>query len=195
MSTPARKKSQEQVNKKIDKIIHRITHSPKKQQNNDENPISITPTNHTGLTQDITLITPSHQSTPVDPITKAMTTTQNTARTSTNDYQLVKTNAPTTTICENKNSNQLVHTTWTADTNPDTRSQNDHPKQKQIEKTIKHTKHHNIEAQPDIPEERENAFEPIDLIHMEEDNGESLTSSSISSLNTEDIAALDKLFD
>ena len=29
MSTPARKKSQEQVNKKIDKIIHRITHSPK----------------------------------------------------------------------------------------------------------------------------------------------------------------------
>ena len=191
MSTPARKKSQEQVNKKIDKIIHRITHSPQKQQNNDENPISITPTNHTGLSQDITPITPSHQSTPVDPITKAMTTTQNIARTSTNDYQLVKTNAPTTTICENKNSNQLVHTTCSADTNDDTRSQNDHPKQKQIEKTIKH----NIEAQQDIPEERENINEPIDLIHMEEDNGESLTSSSVSSLNTDDIAALDKLFD
>ena len=191
MSTPARKKSQEQVNKKIEKIIHRITHSPKKQQNKDENPISIIPTSHTGLSQDITPITPSHQSTPVDTITKARTTTQNTARTSTNDFQLVKTNAPTTTICENKNDNQLVHITCSADTNDDTRSQNNHPKQKQIKKIIKH----NIEEQQHIPEERENINEPIDLIHMEEDNGESLTSSSISSLNTEDIAALDKLFD
>ena len=191
MSTPARKKSQEQVNKKIEKIIHRITHSPKKQQNNDENPISIISTSHTGLSQDITPITPSHKSTPVGTITKAMTTTQNTAKNSTNDYQLVKTNAPTTTICENKNDNQLLHTTCSADTNDDTRSQNNHPKQKQIKKTIKH----NIEEQQDIPEERENINEPIDLIHMEEDNGESLTSSSISSLNTEDIAALDKLFD
>ena len=69
MSTPARKKSQEQVNKKIDKIIHRITHSPKKQQNNDAQIISITPANQTRLSQDIISITPAHQSTPVDPIT------------------------------------------------------------------------------------------------------------------------------
>ena len=195
MSTPARKKSQEQLNKKIDKIIHRITHSPKKQQNNDEKIISITPANHTRLIQDIISITPAHQSTPVDPITKTMTSTQDTARISTNDYQLVKPNAPTTTNCENENSNQLVHTIWTTDTNSDTTTHDNYPRQKQIKETIEHTKHHNIEAQPDIPEEREKADEPIDLIHMEEDNGESLTTNSISSLNTEDIAALDKLFD
>ena len=195
MSTPGRKKSQEQVNKKIDKIIHRITHSPKKQQNNDEKIISITPANHTRLSQDIISINPAHQSTPVDPITKTMTTTQDYATTSTNDYQLVKHNAPTNNNCENENSNQLVHTVWTTDTNSDTTSQDNYPAQTQNKETIKHTKHHNIEAQPDIPEEREKADEPIDLIHMEEDNGESLTTSSISSLNTEDFAALDKLFD
>ena len=60
MTTPAKKKSQEQVNKKIDKITHRITHSPKKQQNSDEQIISITPANHTRLSKDITTITPSH---------------------------------------------------------------------------------------------------------------------------------------
>ena len=124
-----------------------------------------------------------------------MTTTQDTATTSTNDYQLVKPNAPTNTNCENENSNQLVHTISTTDTNSDTTSQDNYPAQTQNKETIKHTKHHDIEAQPDIPEEREKAEEPIDLIHMEEDNGESLTTSSISSLNTEDFAALDKLFD
>ena len=131
----------------------------------------------------------------MDPITKTMTSTQDTARISTNDYQLVKPNAPTTTNCDNENSNQLVHTIWTTDTNSDTTSQDNYPRQTQNKETIKHTKHHNIEAQPDIPEEREKADEPIDLIHIEEDNGESLTTNSISSLNTEDIADLDKLFD
>ena len=195
MSTPARKKSQEQVNKKIDKIIHRITHSPKKQQNNDAQIISITPANHTSPSQDIISITPAYQSTPVDPQTKTMTTTQDTVTTRTKNYQLVKPNASTNTNCENENNNQLVHTNWTTDTNSDTTFQDNYPAQTQNKETIKHTKHHNIEAQPDIPEEREKADEPIDLIHMEEDNGESLTTSSISSLNTEDIAALDKLFD
>ena len=131
MSTPARKKSQEQVNKKIDKIIHRITHSPKKQQNNDAQIISITPANHTSLSQDIISITPAHQLTPVDPITKTMTTTQDTATTSTKDYQLVKPNAPTSTNCENENNNQLVHTIWTTDTNSDTTSQDKYPAQTQ----------------------------------------------------------------
>ena len=195
MSTPARKKSQEQVNKKIDKIIHRISHSPKKQQNNDAQIISITPANHTSLSEDIISITPAHQSTPVDPQTKTITKTQDTVRTSTKNYQLVKPNASTNTNCENENNNQLVPTIWTTDTNSDTTSQDNYTAQTQNKETIKHTKHHNIEAQTDIPEEREKADEPIDLIHMEEGNGESLTTSSISSLNTEDIAALDKLFD
>ena len=195
MSTPARKKSQEQVNKKIDKIIHRITYSPKKQQNNDAQIISITPADHTSPSQDIISITPAHQSTQVDPQAKTMTTTQDTVTTSTNNYQLVKPNAPTNTYCENENNNQLVHTIWITDTKSDTTFLDNYPAQTQNKETIKHTKHHNIEAQPDIPEEREKADEPIDLIHMEEDNGESLTTSSISSLKTEDIAALDKLFD
>ena len=195
MSTQARKKSQEQVNKKIDKIIHRITHSPKKQQNNDAQIISITQL--TTRAQAKTSY-PLHQHIsrpPVDPQTKTMTTTQDTVTTSTKNYQLVKPNTSTNTNCENENNNQLLHTIWTTDTNSDTTSQDNYPAQTQNKETIKHTKHHNIEAQPDIPEEREKAEEPIDLIHMEEDNGESLTTSSISSLNIEDIAALDKLFD
>ena len=46
-----------------------------------------------------------------------------------------------------------------------------------------------------MPEERDNIDEPVEIVHMEEDNCDSATTSSISSLNTEDIAALDKLFD
>ena len=52
-----------------------------------------------------------------------------------------------------------------------------------------HTKHH------DIPAERENIDEPTETVHMEEDNYDTATITSISSLNTEDIATLDKLFD
>ena len=46
-----------------------------------------------------------------------------------------------------------------------------------------------------MPEERDNSDEPVEIVHMEEDNCDSATISSISSLNTEDIAALDELFD
>ena len=166
MTTPARETSQGQVNKKIDKIIHRITHSPKKQQNNDAQIISITPADHTSPSQDIISIIPAHQSTPADSQAKTMTTTQDTATTSTNNYQLLKPNVPTNTDCENENNNQLVHPTWTTETNSDKTSQDNYPAQTRNKETIKHTKHHNIEAQPDIPEEREKADEPIDLIHM-----------------------------
>ena len=154
MTTPATKKSQEQVNKKIDKIFYRITHSPKKQQNNDAQIISITPADHSSPSQDIISIIPAHQSTPVDSQAKTMTTTQDTATTSTNNYQLVKPNVPTNNGCENENNNQLVHPTWTTDTNSDTTSQDNYPAHTRNKETIKHTKHHNIEAQPDIPEER-----------------------------------------
>ena len=136
MTTPARKKSQEQVNKKIDKIIHRITHS--KKQNNDAQIISITPADHTSPSQDIISIIRAHQSTPVDSQAKTMTTTQDTATTSTNNYQLVKPNVPTNTDCENENNNQLVHPTWTTDTNSDTTSQDNYPAQTRNKETIKH---------------------------------------------------------
>ena len=45
-----------------------------------------------------------------------------------------------------------------------------------------------------MPEERDNIDEPVEIVHMEEDNCDSATISSISFLNTEDIAVPDKLF-
>ena len=47
----------------------------------------------------------------------------------------------------------------------------------------------------DIPEERQDIDEMTEIVHMEEDNCDTATHSSISSLNTEDIAALDIHFD
>ena len=46
-----------------------------------------------------------------------------------------------------------------------------------------------------MSEERQDIEELTEIVHMEEDNSDTATPSSISSLNTEDIAALDKLFD
>ena len=68
----------ERVNRKIDKIIHRITHSPKKQnQDNEPQLISITPANNMSPNTELISIIPAHQSTPVEPqIHITATTTQ-----------------------------------------------------------------------------------------------------------------------
>ena len=70
MTTPATKntKTPEQVNRKVDKIIHRITHSPTKQHpDNEPQLISITPADNTSPNTELISTIPAHQSTPVEP--------------------------------------------------------------------------------------------------------------------------------
>ena len=123
-------------------------------------------------------IIPAHQSTPVEPqIHITATTTQvNPKDNIENNNQLV-TNKPPINIDSDipTRENQLAQQT-TKDTNKNAKLDN-------------HTKHH------DIPKERENIDEPTEIVHMEEDNYDTATISSISSLNTEDNATLDKLYD
>ena len=150
MSTPGRKKSQEQVNKKIDKIIHRITHSPKKQQNNDAQIISITPADNTSPSQDTISITPAHHSTPVDPQAKTMTTTQDTMTTSKNNYQLVKPTHQPTPIARTK-----TITNWYILLGQPMPTLTQHPKtiipHKHETRKQSNTKHHNIEGKRKKP--------------------------------------------
>ena len=69
MTIPATKntKTPERVNSKVDKIIHRITHPPKKNQDNEPQLISITPANNMSPNSELISIIPAHQSTPVEP--------------------------------------------------------------------------------------------------------------------------------
>ena len=80
MTIPATKntKTPERVNRKIDKIIHRITNSPKKQnQDNEPQLISITPADNMNPNTELLSIITAHQSTQVEPqIHITATTTQ-----------------------------------------------------------------------------------------------------------------------
>ena len=188
MTTPASKtmRTPEQANKKLDKIIQRIIHSPKKQTHEQEQqPISITPADNNKT--DLISIIPAHQSTPVEPQVRiTATTSQDSPKSNTeNNNQLVtiKSHIPPA-----KNENQP---------NPDknTPSGTYQLVEQQTEDLNKNTITDKQDNQKDMPEERNDNDDPVEIIHMEEDNFDSATISSISSLNTEDIAALDKLFD
>ena len=167
MTIPATKitKTPERVNKKIDEIIHRITHSPKKQnQENEPQLISITPADNTSPNTELISIKPAHQSTPVEPqlLITATTTQVNPKDDIENNNQLV-TNKPPINIDSGipTRDNQVAQQP-TKDTN-------------KINELNNHTKHH------DTPEERKNIDEPTEVVHMEEDNCDTATISSISS--------------
>ena len=181
MNTPATKntKTPERVNGKIDKIINRITHSPnKKHQENEPQLISITPADNTSPNTKLISIIPAHQSTPVEPqLHITATTTQDNSKDDTENRNQLVTNKPPINMDSDKptRDNQLA--------------------QQPTKDITKNTELDNHKTHHDIPEERENIDEPIEIVHMEEDNCDTTTISSISSLNTEDNAALDKLFD
>ena len=181
MTTPASKntKNPERVNRKIDKIIHRITHSPKKQnQEHEPQLISITPADNTSPRTDLISIIPAHQSTPVEP-----------------QLHIIATTSQDNPKDETANNNQLVKNKQPINIDSDTPSGVCQLVEQPTRDLNKNIKIDNQDNHKDMPEERDNIDEPVEIVHMEEDNCDSATISSISSLNTEDIAALDKLFD
>ena len=181
MTTPAKKntKNKEHVNRKIDKIINRIIHSPTKHhQENAQKLITITPADNTSPNNELISIIPAHQLTPVEPqLHITATTTQENAKVKTED------------------NNQLVINKPPINNNSDTTT-SDNQLAKQPTKYInRNNQKHTQISHRDIQEERQDINELTEIVHMEEDNCDTGTPSSISSLNKEDIAALDKLFD
>ena len=181
MTTPAKKniKNKEHVNRKTDKIINTIFDSPtKQQQENEQQLISIIPAENTSPTVQLIAIIPAHQSTPVEPThyITATTTQENPKDNTAGNNQLVTHKRSSNTNSENTiRNNQLAQQT-TKDNNSNDQQDTQ-------------TSHR------DVPEERQYNVEPTEIVHMEEDNCDTATLSSISSLNTEDITAPDKLFD
>ena len=180
MTTPAKKntKSKEQVNQTTDKIINRIIHSPTKHhQENAQQLITITPTDNTSPNTELISIIPAHQSTPVEPkahITAA--TTQENPKDKTKD------------------NNQLVINKPQINTNAE-KTTCDNQLAKQPTKDINRNIQRDTQlSYRDIPEERQDIDELTEIVHKEKDNCDTATPSSISSLNREGIAALDKLF-
>ena len=99
MNTSATKntKTPERINRKIDKIIHRITHSPKKH-NPETEPqlISITTADNSTPHTELISIIPAHQSTPVEPQPHITATTSQDNTGDDNEYnnQLVTNKRP-----------------------------------------------------------------------------------------------------
>ena len=167
------------MNQKIDKTINRIIHSPTKHhQEKAQQLITITPADNTSPNTELISIIPAHQSTPVEPQPHiTATTTQENPKDKTKDNNQLVINKPPININSDKTTsdNQLA---------------------KQPTKDINRNNQRDIPiSHRDIPEERQDIDELNEIVHMEEDNCDTATPSSISSLNTEYIAALDKLFD
>ena len=181
MTTPARKnlKNPEHTNRKIDKIINRITKSPTKQPRQEiQQLISITSADHSTPAEQFISIIPAHHSTPSEQSTtsKATTELEDPAKLSIYNNQLVTQKHPEDTNTEPTTcNNQLV--TRSPD-NINTNEQQQTPS-----------------SSDNVPEERQNSEEITEAIHMEEDHGDTATLISISSLITEEIEALDKIFD
>ena len=98
MTTPAKKntKNKEHVNRKFDKIINRIIHSPTKhQQENTQQRIKITPADNTSPNTELISILPAHQSTPVEPqLHITATTNQENPKDKTKDNNQLVINKP-----------------------------------------------------------------------------------------------------
>ena len=181
MTTPAKKniKNKEHVNRKKDKILNRITKSPNKQhQENEQQLISIIPTDHTTPTEQLMSIIPAHQSTPSEqrqPI-KATTRQEDLTEITPHNNQLVTHKQST-----NTNAERIIGTSQLVIRSPEDNNRNDQQQ--------------NPASPGNIPEDRQHPEEPTEKLHMEEYHDYTTTLSSISSLNTEDIEALDKISD
>ena len=164
---------------KIDKIIKKITNSPKKLTTEPE------------VEQLITII-PASTSTPIGNNTKARPTTDNI-------HQLQPTGNNTTTQQQTKEDHLTEPTGPTTSTQQDNYTENTPDSNNDIIADPQTKNNDNT----DIPEERQDPSNENDNIHMEEKEDDHIEekeddgsgTSSISSLNTADIEALDKIFD
>ena len=112
MTTPAKKntKNKEQENRKIDKIINRIIHSPTKHhQENAQQLITINPADNTSPMTELISITPAHQSTPVEPqLQITATTAQENPKDKINDNNQLVINKPSIKSDSTTRDNQLA---------------------------------------------------------------------------------------
>ena len=92
-------------------------------------------------------------------------------------------------------NNQLVTHKQSTNTNAERINGNSQLVTRSPEDNNRNYQQQNPASPGNIPEERQHPEEPTEILHMEEDHDYTTTLSSISSSNTEDIEALDKIFD